>query len=183
MKPYIMCQFFLFFGLAVAAQTNYYDVDKTFYENGYTYQCDVLEGAKFVTLYNIENKFTNVNQIDRNTSKGISIKENMHETQLEDDSWTKQKSFSIINGAFSTAQKQLIKDGGRDICIILYVDPDTGKIVDVVYKFLSVSPYGVVPVSVYRKIEIELKKNVWFVPTEQGKRRNYIIVGWLHEVR
>ncbi len=107
----------------------------------------------------------------------------MHETQLEDDSWTKQKSFSIINGAFSTAQKQLIKDGGRDICIILYVDPDTGKIVDVVYKFLSVSPYGVVPVSVYRKIEVELKKNVWFVPTEQGKRRNYIIVGWLHEVR
>lgn len=181
MKTNILYVFCLLFSLTVTAQTKYYDVDTTFYEKGYTYQCDVLEGACYVTLYNIENRFTNVKQVDRNTGKGIATKENMRETQLEDDSWTKPKCFSIINGAFSQEQKQLIQD--QEFCIILYVDPDTGKIADVEYQFLSLSPYGSIPISVFREIEVELKKNVWFVLTEYGKRRNFIIIGWRHEVR
>ena len=40
------------FTFNLTAQTNYYTHDKTFYEDGYTYQCDVEEGSQSVTLYN-----------------------------------------------------------------------------------------------------------------------------------
>lgn len=181
MKIYVICIGLLLSCLTITAQTNYYNNDKTFVKEGYTYQCDVLEGAKFVRLYNKENKLTYVEQIDRNTKKKISIKDNMQEKQLEDDSWTKQKCYSIINGAFSSDEKQRIKDW--EFTVMLYVNPDTGKISEVGFQFFSNTPYGFIPVSVFRQIEVELKKNVWFVPTERGKKRNYILVGWLHEVR
>ena len=181
MKIYIICIAYLLFCSTMVAQNYYYNVDKTFKENGYTYQCDVLEKAKFVTLYNKENKFTYVNQVDRHTEQVISIEENMQEKQLEDDSWTKQKCYSIINGAFSKEEKVRVK--GRSFGITMFIDPNTGKIAEVNYKFTCMNPYATIPISVFRQIEVELKKYVWFVPTELGKRRNYIIVGWRHEVR
>ena len=41
----------------LSAQTHYYDVSRTFYENGYTYQCDV-QRSKRVRLYNKDNELT-----------------------------------------------------------------------------------------------------------------------------
>ena len=72
---------------------------------------------------------------------------------------------------------------GRSFGITMFIDPNTGKIAEVNYKFTCMNPYATIPISVFRQIEVELKKYVWFVPTELGKRRNYIIVGWRHEVR
>ena len=51
----------------VFAQTNYYKVDKTFYENDYTYQCDVNEKSQRGLLYNTENILTYVDQIVKST--------------------------------------------------------------------------------------------------------------------
>lgn len=180
MKSCLVWFIFLFVSISGWAQTGFYDVTKTFKEEGYTYQCDVIEGAKFVTLYNKETRFTSESQIDRNTGEGITIIEN-RERQFEQESWTKPKCYSIINNAFSAVEKQRVK--GKNFTIIMYIDPDTGKIADIQYQFLSIEPYATIPVSVYRKIEVELKKNVWFVPTEEGKRRNYIVLGWQHEVK
>lgn len=146
---------FLLLNLVLTAQNYYYNVTKTFNENGYAYQCDVLEGSGFVTLYNKENKFTHVDQVDRNTGESISIRENK-ERLFEDDSWTKPKCFSIINNAFSYAEKQRVR--GRDFTIIMYISPDTGKVIGVEYQFTSMNPYATIPVSVFRKIEVELKK-------------------------
>jgi hypothetical protein len=64
--------FFLICATVCVAQTNYYKVDKTFYEDGYTYQCDVNEKTQRVLLYNIENKLTYVDQIVKSTGKPIS---------------------------------------------------------------------------------------------------------------
>ena len=171
MKIYVICIGLLLSCLTITALTNYYYVNRTFVEKGFTNKCYVLK----------ENKFTYVEQIDKNTKDMISIKENMQEKQLEDDSWTKQKCYSIINGAFSSTEKQRIKDW--EFTVMLYVDPDTGKVSEVGFQFFSNTPYGFIPVSVFLQIEVELKKNIWFVPTQQGKRRNYILVGWLHEVK
>ena len=44
------------FALNLTAQTNYYTHDKTFYEDGYTYQCDV-DASQSVTLYNKNSKY------------------------------------------------------------------------------------------------------------------------------
>ena len=40
-----------------------------------------------------------------------------------------------------------------------YEDSDTGKVIEVDFDFLSTEPFATIPISVYRKIELELKKN------------------------
>lgn len=164
----------------INAQSYYYNITKTIKGVGYTYQCEVLKGANFVTLYNKENKFTHIDQMDRNIQKIITIEEN-RERQFEEESWAKPKCLSIINNAFSTVEKLRVK--GKEITLLIYINPDSGKIDEVEYQFLSSGPYGTIPVSVYRQIEVELKKNIWFTPTKEGKRRNYILLGWRHEVK
>ena len=165
----------------LSAQTYYYDVTRTFSENGYAYQCDVLEGAKFVTLYNKDKKFVNIEQVDKNTGEQMLIDNN--EQLLENDSWTRTKCISIINNAFSPIEKQHIKEKDRPISITLYIDSGTGKIADVAYNFVSNTPYGMIPGSVYHKIEKEFKENVWFISTKKGKKWNYIVLGWVHKVK
>ena len=91
----------LFCMIHAFAQTNYYTTTKTFNEQGYTYQCDVLDKAKFVRLYNKKNKFTYADQINKSTDKTITIAEE-NEEHIERETWTKPKCFSIINNAFST---------------------------------------------------------------------------------
>ena len=66
---------------------------------------------------------------------------------------------------------------------MLYVNSDTGRISEVEFQFPNFNPFATIPISVYRQIEVELKNNVWFTPTEEGKRRNYILRAWRHEVR
>ncbi|WP_367997137.1 DUF5043 domain-containing protein [Bacteroides caecimuris] len=36
--------------------------------------------------------------------------------------------------------------------------------------------------SVYREIEVELKKNIWFTTTEEGKKMNYLVRMWNQEI-
>lgn len=52
MRTIFLLLFISLFMVDLSAQTNYYSQDKTFYEEGYTYQCDVTEGAGLVNLYN-----------------------------------------------------------------------------------------------------------------------------------
>lgn len=180
MKTLVLWIGFLFFIMKIAAQTNYYENDKTFYENGYTYQCDVQEGSKHVTLYNKSNSLTYVDQVNRNTGEAFSIAESYFE-QFEDDSWTRPKCNSVVNNAFSSAEKQRVK--GSRFTIIMYINPNTGKVDEVKFQFVSFRPYATIPVSVFRKIETELKNNIWFIPTAEGKKRNYIICSWRHEAK
>ena len=166
----------------ICAQTNYYLEDKTFNEDGYIYQCDVDENTRWVTLYNKDNQYTYVDHYDRYTGKQISIEENQNGgEQLESDDWTRLKCISIINTSFSEEEKERIKN--RAITILLYVNSDTGRISEVEFQFPNFNPFATIPISVYRQIEVELKNNVWFTPTEEGKRRNYILRAWMHEVR
>ena len=81
--------FFLICATVCVAQTNYYKVDKTFYEDGYTYQCDVNEKTQRVRLYNKENKFTYVDQIIKSTGKQRSMNDSTD--SYEDDDWTKDR--------------------------------------------------------------------------------------------
>ena len=45
MRTIFLLLFISLFMVDLSAQTNYYSQDKTFYEEGYTYQCDLTEGA------------------------------------------------------------------------------------------------------------------------------------------
>lgn len=172
---------FLFLSLCcncihLTAQTNYYPETKTFHENGYTYQCDVDE-ASMVSLYNAECTYYKTEQIDLTTGKRYEFTPG--KPPLAREPYTKPQCFAIVNKAFSPEVKARID--GRELMIKLYIETATGKIADVVFKFTTgnlAKIYTQVPVSVYREIEVELKKNVRFTPSAVGKKLNYIFMFW-----
>ena len=168
---------FLFVQTYAFAQTNYYKVDKTFYEDGYTYRCDVEEGTQSVLLYNVENKFTYVDQIIKSTGKEISI--NDYRESFEDDDWTKDRCRTIVRRTFSAEERRRLQ--GYGFIIGIYISSETGKIIEVDFDFVTFNPFATIPVSVYRQIEIQLKEKVWFVPTEFGKGLNYIYLCWNYD--
>ena len=178
MKALFILFFISLFMVDLSAQTNYYSQDKTFYEDGYTYQCDVTEGSGFVNLYNKDSKYIYIKQINRYTGEKISREEELL-NEFEEETWIKPKCRSIVNNAFSSAEKQRVK--GSELIITMYIDPDTGKVADVEFIFVTFNPYATIPISVYRKIEVEIKKNIWFKITPEGKKRNYIMLWWGQE--
>ena len=52
------------------AQTNYYTTTKTFNEQGYIYQCDVDTESGDINLYNKNNKWTYIKQMNIYQLKG-----------------------------------------------------------------------------------------------------------------
>ena len=160
----------------LTAQANYYPDTKTFYENGYTYQCDVNE-ASMVYLYNADYTYCKTEQIDLTTGKRYEFVPG--KPPLAREPYTKPKCFAIVNKAFPPEIKARIN--GRELSIVLYIESATGKIADVVFNFTTqkiADIYTQVPVSVYREIEVELKKNVQFTPSDVGKNLNYIFMFW-----
>jgi hypothetical protein len=163
---------------AARAQTYYYDETKTFYENGYTYQCDNDGGN--VTLYNKQNQLT---YVDKTYKDGSQLPENIYRgrvSAVEMETWSRPKARAIVNDAFSTQEKAMVK--GRSFGITMYINPNTGKVVEVRFDLGAKTPYGKIPLSTYYKIEQQLKKEIWFTMTAVGKQLNYALLGWEHEV-
>ena len=157
----------------IYAQPKLYEETKQIQGDGYTYQCET-DGV-LVELYNTNKQFVKTSQKIRKTGEFSSITDS-YTPQFESDNWTRPKCYSIVSNAFSEEQKQRLKGQILDIC--LYIHPDTGKIIDVSFSFGNRDNFSTIPLSVYRKIELELKKNIWFVPTEHGKQFNYILLWW-----
>jgi len=177
MKTLIIFISILFSATYMYAQTNYYATTKTFNQDGYIYQCDV-RASGFVTLYNKSNKLINVYPVYKNTGESF-VQTDAGIKLLESDTWTRSKRFSIVNSAFSASEKQRIK--GHDFNIIMYINSSTGKVDEVSFEFHKSDPFATIPVSVYRKIETEIKKNIWYTPTTVGKKLNYIFYWWAQE--
>jgi hypothetical protein len=175
-KELLLIALMLCCAMGIKAQTYYYNESKTFKMTGYTYKCDT-ETFKLVTLYNINNVLTHSAEIYNATGKIFSMR--YSSATLEKDHWTKPKCYSIVNNAFTAEEKLRCK--GEKLIIYLYINSQTGRIMEVKYRFLSIDPFATIPVSTYRKIETELKENVWFTPTEEGKKLNYIFLFWAQE--
>ena len=67
--------------------------------------------------------------------------------------------------------------------VTMYINPDNGRVAEVKFWFLTDDPYATIPVSVYRTIETNLKNQIWFTPTAEGKKFNYVMRFWRHEVK
>ncbi|WP_235817246.1 DUF5043 domain-containing protein [Bacteroides congonensis] len=87
--------------------------------------------------------------------------------KVEDEDWTAPKRIEIVNDVFSSLEKERLK--GSKFTILLYIDSNLGQVSEVEFQFSSFWPCATIPLSVYRKIETELKKNIWFTPTAEGK--------------
>ena len=169
----------LFCTIGAAAQTYYYNTTKTFTENSYAYQCDVPEWG-LVTLYNKENKWTYIDQTYKDGSPLTEEFYNSRELIVEKEEWTKPLCYSIVNNTFSDAEKKRLI--GRQLHITLIINPYTGKVMEVNFWFTTTNPFATIPVSVYRKIETELKSKIWFTPATDGKKLNYIKIWWRQEL-
>ncbi len=87
----------------------YYNNTKTFVEDGYTYQCDVLKGAAFVTLYNKDNKFIHVDAMNK-VAKRLLIEGETYEKTLVEDMSIPPLFKKIVCSAFTEKQKLEIND-------------------------------------------------------------------------
>ena len=177
MKTLILAISTLFCVAYLHAQTNYYATTKTFNQDGYIYQCDV-RASGFVTLYNKSNKWIKVYPVYKSTGESFAQTDAGIEL-FEDDNWTSSKCKSIVNAAFSDSEKQKVK--GHDFYIIMYINSSTGRVDEVSFEFHKSDPFAAIPISVYRKIEIELKKDIWFTLTTEGKMLSYIFYWWAQE--
>ena len=161
----------------ICAQSNLYKETKQIQGQGYTYQCKVI--GITAELYNTNQQFIEKNQINRKTGE-YSGTTDAYIPQFESDTWTRPKCYSIVSNAFSAEQKQRLK--GQTLVISLYIHPDTGKVIDVSFGFSNRENFATIPIPVYHKMELELKKNIQFVPTEHGKQFNYIFLWWEQKV-
>ena len=162
----------LFCATLSVAQTNYYTTSKTFYENGYTYRCDLC-ASRFLDLYNVNNKWVGKFPSYKSTGETFvmpdeGIQLTTHASWLANE----KKVENIVNAVFTTAQKQTITD--EELYMDMYINTETGKIDDVCFSFLNNKPYAYIPVSVYRNIELAIKENIQFVLTDEGRKLNFI---------
>lgn len=141
---------FLFSALLCGAQTNYYTETKTFYENGYTYQCDCT-GEITIELYNKANKWTHVSQMIKGTNKPYYRKEGEYAPPCTSEFYCKMNTATkkIINDVFSAYKEQL---KGRTLIFTTCINSDTGKVDESYFTFVNRGlSFAGIPVSVFRK--------------------------------
>ncbi|MDR0989034.1 MAG: DUF5043 domain-containing protein [Prevotellaceae bacterium] len=155
--------------LQLPAQTRYYQITGMYAEAEYTYQCDVQ--GKHVRLYNKANKWTY--ELIRNKTTGNVADIEALLPVLEDDTWTKPKCHLIVSQAFTVNEACMVQNA-FPISVSMYINSTTGRIEEILFEFTNIEAFATIPVSVYRKIEVNLKKNVWFTSTANGKTLNYI---------
>ena len=156
------------------AQTNYYTETKVFYETDYSYQCEI-DSTDFVVLYNKDYQLTPDDVKLKSTGKTF-IPDNEDLDLITHESWLtfRRHFYSIIQHAFSESEKNILKLTPYEIYVDLYFNTETGKVDEVKFSFYKNSNFVFVPVSVYRNIEVQIKRACQFIITEEGKRLNYI---------
>lgn len=160
-------------------QINYYPSTKTFYEDGYVYQCD-LDETGMITLYNKDNRFTYARYANRDGTR-VSDDVLLGRVQLiEDDNWTRRKCGEIANNVFSSTERVNVANG--EYFVRLIVNTFTGKVDEVFFSFMYNDPFITVPVSTFRELEMALKEKIWFTITPAGKKLKFIQRGWMQEV-
>lgn len=172
---------FLVFLLCVQlskAQTNYYTTSKTFYESGYTYQCD-SDGSLVVKLYNRANRWTNIHQMIKGTNKPYyrsELGDGVHLHPYTSESYIVARTAirSIISDVFFSYKESL---KGRDLRFITCINSDTGKLDELYFKFSNKGPFATIPVSVYREAELRIKE-LQVDLTPFGKTLNYVYSWW-----
>ena len=173
MKRIILTQIIIVCSIvSTFAQTNYYAETKTFNESDYTYQAEVSSNGS-VKLYNTTNLWMNTESVYKDTGTVFNMPDYGIDL-FDEDSWlnSKVQVANVVNSSFSNAEKQRIQD--VYFFIIMHINSTTGYIDDVYFEFDNTEPYAIIPVSVYRNIELGIKEKVRFTLTNEGKKLNYI---------
>lgn len=176
MKKYISLIITTIFTIGLFAQ-NQSTVTTIVEGDGYTY-IKKIRKSRLVDLYNQENKYTNVPLVYRETGERPPF--DLREKRVEDDNWTGRHSELIVNRAFTNEQKQIVK--GHKLGVSIYIDSTTGKVVETEFTFPEMTPMAEIPLSVFRKIELDMKNEIYFTLTDVGKKYNYVFFYWMQEI-
>ena len=165
----------LLFTANTMAQTNLYPTTRTIQGNGFTFQADV-RGSGHVTLYNVTNRFTGTVPTFRDGSPLTAEFWNSEGFPIADNSIEMDNRIAtIVRNALSPAERTRV--GNNRLGVILRVNPDTGRVMEVEFSFPAFNPFATIPVAVYRTIEVNLINQIQFTPTAKGRRMNYILYG------
>ena len=177
MKRIIILFLFVFTGLQFDGYAqNYYPGESGVVEgDGYVYESVHFLG-KLIDLYNSDNRFVGEDMTYDGSTK---IPEGtMLYTSL---SVTNDEMMALVADQFSDEQKSILAK--NKLLIKLRVDPQTGRVADVIFSFANVSivPFTRIPIDVYRRVELALKENMIFTPTAESRRMNYFSFFWLQQ--
>ena len=176
MKKYILLIVATIFTVGLFAQ-NKSTVTTIVEGDGYTY-IKKIRKSRLVDLYNQENKYTNVPLVYKETGERPPF--DLREKRVEDDNWTSLHSELIVNRAFTNEQKQIVR--GHKLGVAIYIDSTTGKVVETEFTFPEMTPMAEIPLSVFRKIELDMKNEIYFTLTDVGKKYNYVFFYWMQEI-
>lgn len=176
MKRLIISMIVTIFTLGLFAQSNT-AVITTIQGDGYTYVKETKR-SRLVNLYNQDNEFVGVPLVYKDTGKRPPF--NSMEKRVEADDWTALRAEQIVNTSFTAEQMDIIE--GHDLGIGIYVDTTTGKVVGTEYTFIDSTPMAGMPLSLFRKIELRMKDEIYFTLTDAGKKCNYIYFYWIQEI-
>lgn len=159
------------------AQTRYHSSTKTIdLGNGTTYKCENKFGL--VNLYNSTNKFTN-DEWGNIDDTPLTVDVMIGDTRTYDITISQHTQLrNAVMDAFTLQQRRQI--GHYKLGIQAYIDPLTGRIVEVEFQFLDCSPFVEFSPQIYRRIEMALLSDDigTFTVTDAGRKLNYLILGW-----
>jgi hypothetical protein len=162
----------LLFATSAIAQSNLYSTTQTIQGSGFTYKAD---NVGLIRLYNVTNQFTapgsqrlknGANKPENFWYDGLDVFSNNRDT-------ARSQITNVVRNALSAAERQRI--GNHELKVISRINPDTGIISEVEFRFRPSNPYNTIPLSVYRTIEVNLKNQVKFTPTAKGRQLNFIL--------
>lgn len=156
--------------------SNHYMETKTFVMDGYTYQCDVDQSTQVVHLYNKENKWTYIDHVYRDTGEHYIGPSSLRVTTIIDNPDMTRIAYDIIDHAFTKSMVKTFED--YRLTTTMYLDPDSGKVVEVLFRLTTFSPFAKVPLYIFRNMEVQLKEKISFTPTSEGRKLNYIMLSW-----
>lgn len=179
MKSLFACIIFAYLSTGLNAQINYYGQTKDIQIGNCVYFCN-SPASELVSLHNKASKNIGIIQKYKDgSSLGPDFIENPISIYLNDDETIAKKSFDIVHSSFSS--EELLKLKGELLTIELYINSSTGAIDDVVFRFMRNSNYGIIKPEAFRKIETALKNNIQFTLTDEGRKLNYIYLGWMQD--
>ncbi|MBB4044664.1 DUF5043 domain-containing protein [Bacteroides reticulotermitis] len=167
---------------SATAQTNYYSTPKTFNENGYSYECTIGAG-RIITLANKDNKYTNkmpAYVTGKERGKEYVCKGMSNVPISSEDIYSRRACYMTLKPLFTQEERKRLRDETLDINMI--INPQTGRVMEVYFEFYILSLYNTVPLSTYRKIELELMNKVCFIPSETGRMLDFILFSWSYHL-
>jgi hypothetical protein len=152
-----------------ALAQNYYTQGREILMSGITYVCQDDGGS--ILLYRKSTAY-HFKQQTRLDGTPIVVGGAKKINSTPDDF---KNTCNIITSCFTSEERKMVK--GYFLVIGVYIDPNTGKVLDVDFYFGVSTGYAHVPPEKYHQIAEKIIKNVQYEVTSEGKKYNFIVSG------